>query len=120
MYFGYSERIRGFYNEVAEGEDLVLLSSELRIAILPARTVQVSGLPLPEEFTVWRFGISLALFADAGTTWLRGEPFGLREFCSGVGAGIHFLLPYSAIARVEYARNSAHRGEWILGFRGAI
>ncbi len=119
-YFGYGERIRGFYNEVAEGEDLVLASAELRFAILPARTIQVSGLPIPEQFTIWRFGISFALFADAGTTWLRGEPFGLRSFCSGAGAGIHFLLPYSAIARLEYARNSAHRGEWILGFRGAI
>ncbi len=119
-YFGYGERIRGFYNEVAEGEDLVLASAELRFAVLPARTIQVSGLPIPEQFTIWRFGISLALFADAGSTWLRGEPFGLRTLSSGVGAGIHFLLPYSAIARVEYARNSAHRGEWILGFRGAI
>jgi outer membrane protein assembly factor BamA len=120
MYFGYGERIRGFYNEVAEGEDLVLLSSELRIALLPARTIQVSGLPIPEEFSVWRFGISLAVFADAGTTWFRGEPLGVRGFCSGVGTGIHFLLPYSAVARVEYALNSAHHGEWILGFRGAI
>jgi outer membrane protein assembly factor BamA len=119
-YFGYSERIRGFYNEVAEGEDLILLSSELRLAVLPARTIQVSGLPIPEEFTVWRFGISFALFADAGTTWFRGEPLDLRGFCSGAGAGIHFLLPYSAVARLEYARNSTHHGEWILGFRSAI
>lgn len=119
-YFGYGERIRGFYNEVAEGEDLVLASAELRFAILPARTIQVSGLPIPEQFTIWRFGISIALFADAGTTWLRNESPGLRSLCSGAGAGIHFLLPYSAIARLEYARNSAHRGEWILGFRGAI
>jgi outer membrane protein assembly factor BamA len=119
-YFGYGERIRGFYNDVAEGEDLLLASTELRFALLPARTIQVSGLPIPEEFTVWRFGISLALFADAGTTWLRGEPFGLRTLCSGAGAGVHFLLPYSVVARVEYARNSAHRSQWILGFRGAI
>ncbi len=119
-YFGYGERIRGFYNDVAEGEDLLLSSAELRFAILPARTIQISGLPIPEQFTIWRLGISLALFADAGTTWLRGEPVGLRTLCSGAGAGIHFLLPYSAIARIEYARNSAHRGEWILGFRGAI
>jgi len=119
-YFGYSERIRGFYNDVAEGEDLLLVSTELRFAIIPARTIQVSGLPVPEEFTIWRFGVSLALFADAGTTWLRGEPLGIRTLCSGAGAGIHFLLPYSVVARVEYARNSAHNSQWILGFRGAI
>jgi outer membrane protein assembly factor BamA len=119
-FFGYGERIRGFYNEVAEGEDLLLASAEIRFALLPARTIQAGGLPIPEEFTVWRFGVSLALFADAGTTWLHGEPVGLRTLCSGAGAGIHFLLPYSVVARVEYARNSAHSGEWILAFRGAI
>jgi outer membrane protein assembly factor BamA len=119
-YFGYGERIRGFYTEVAEGEDLLLASAEIRFALLPARTIQAGGLPIPEEFTVWRFGVSLALFADAGTTWFHGEPVGLRTLCSGAGGGIHFLLPYSVVARVEYARNSAHRGEWILAFRGAI
>jgi outer membrane protein assembly factor BamA len=119
-YFGYGERIRGFYNEVAEGEDLLLASAEIRFALLPARTILVPGLPIPEEFTIWRFGVSLALFADAGTTWLHGEPLSLHTLCSGAGAGVHFLLPYSVVARVEYARNSAHQGQWILGFRGVI
>ncbi len=119
-FFGYGDRIRGFYNDIAEGDDIALASSEVRFAVLPARTIEITGLPIPEQFTIWRFGISLVLFADAGTTWFRGESPGLRTLCSGAGAGIHFLLPYSAIARLEYARNSAHRGEWILGFRGAI
>jgi outer membrane protein assembly factor BamA len=119
-YFGYSERIRGFFRDVSEGEDLFLSSAELRFSLLSPRTIRVSGLPLPEEFTVWRFGISLALFADAGTTWNRGDHPGLRDLASGVGGGLHILLPYSVVIRIEYARNSAHRGQWILDFRGAI
>lgn len=119
-YFGYGDRIRGYYHDVTEGEQQVLASTELRFSLLPPRTIAVTGLPLPEEFTIWRFGVSLALFADAGTTWYRTETIGVRDFMAGTGGGIHFLLPYSFVARLEYAWNNSHATEWILGLRGAI
>ena len=118
--FGFGERIRGHYRDVTEGEHLLHAGAELRFLVLPPRTVYMSTLPLPEQFRVWRFGIACALFGDAGTTWFRGEPVGLRRISSGVGGGVHFLLPYGLVARIEYAINDAHRGEWIIDFRSAI
>jgi len=119
-YFGYGDRVRGYYHDVDEGENLMLTATEVRFSLLAPRTFKVSALPLPEAFAIWRFGVSLVLFADAGTTWYRGEAISLPTMLAGVGGGIHFLLPYGVVARLEYAHNNAGRNEWTLAFRGAI
>jgi outer membrane protein assembly factor BamA len=120
VYFGYGERIRGFYNKVVEGEDIAGATVELRYPVLKARTIRFTAIPLPEEFSVWRFGISLALFADAGSAWYRGDTMTLGSFESGYGAGVHLLLPYGAVVRLEYARNEYGRSEFIIDLRGSI
>jgi outer membrane protein assembly factor BamA len=119
-YFGYGDRIRGYYHDVIEGDDMMLAAAELRFSLLAPRTINVAALPLPEAFTLWRFGVSFTLFADARTTWYRGDPVAVQTMLAGAGGGIHFLLPYGVVARVEFARNNAHRSQWILALRGAI
>ena len=116
-YFGYGERIRGYFRDVLEGENLIGSSAELRFMLLPVIVFRLPTDLLPEQFTVWQFGVSLALFADAGTTWFRGDPLILRNFLSGYGGGIRFLLPYGIVARTEYAVNNLGRGQFILDFR---
>jgi outer membrane protein assembly factor BamA len=120
VYFGHGERIRGYFKTVFEGENIAGTSVELRFPLIPARTLYVSFIPLPPEFAIWRFGVSLALFADAGTTWYRGDKLTLSSFASGYGGGIHFLLPYSFIMRVEYGFSDYGKGEFILDFRKSI
>jgi outer membrane protein assembly factor BamA len=120
VYFGYAERIRGYFRTVFEGEDMIGSSLELRYPILPARIIEFHAVPLPREFTVWRFGISTVLFGDAGTVWFRGEPLRLRSVVSGYGAGIDFLLPYSAVIRAAYARNDVGKGQFLFDFRAAF
>ena len=116
-YFGYGERIRGYYRTVLEGEDMLGASVELRYHLLKPRTIHFTAIPLPPEFSIWRFGISLALFGDTGVTWFRGDPLQLTDFSSGYGGGIHFLLPYSAVIRTEYAWNELSQGQFILGIK---
>lgn len=117
MYFGYGERIRGYFKSVLEGENLLGSSIEFRFLLLPVRVFRLPTTLLPDEFTVWQFGISLAVFADAGTTWFRGEPLAVDRFLSGYGGGIRFLLPYGIVARTEYALNNYGKGQFILDFR---
>jgi outer membrane protein assembly factor BamA len=119
-YFGYGERIRGYYNDVIEGDDLVGATVEVHWPLLPSRTIHFTAIKVPEAFSVWRFGISLALFADAGTAWFHGTPVSFSSFASGYGGGVHFLLPYSALMRVEYAWNDYGDGQFILDFRTSI
>ena len=112
VYFGYGERIRGHFKEVMEGEDMLGFSAELHYTLYAPEYFTVGR--LPAEFGVWRFGVVAALFADAGQTWFRGAPVALNGFARGYGAGLHFLLPYSAVVRTEYAWDELRRGEFIL------
>ncbi|MEX0602562.1 MAG: hypothetical protein WD295_04420, partial [Bacteroidota bacterium] len=88
---------------------------ELRIPILSPRYVTVPWMKIP-EFSVWRYGVSAGIFADAGKIWFRSEGFQRPPWRMGIGAGLHFLLPYSSIVRTEYAINDRGRGEIILDF----
>jgi outer membrane protein assembly factor BamA len=120
VYFGHGERIRGYFQTVLEGENIAGTSVELRIPILQTRTLYVSFLPLPPEFAVWQFGVSATLFADAGSTWYRGDKLTWNSFSSGYGGGFHVLLPYSFSMRAEYAFNDYGKGEFILDFRKSL
>ncbi|HCV44434.1 MAG TPA: hypothetical protein DGH68_13180 [Bacteroidetes bacterium] len=119
-YLGYGERIRGYYDAVFEGENLLSGTLELHWPLLRMQTVNFTAISIPEEFSVWQFGVGLALFADSGVTWFRNRRLTLKSFASGYGGGIHFLLPYSAIMRVEYAVNEYGNGQFILDFRTSI
>jgi outer membrane protein assembly factor BamA len=113
-YFGYDERIRGYFSTVREGDNLLSANLELRLPILMPRYYSVSVEYLPPEFSVWRYGVYAGVFADAGTIWYRGEPFSGKRWYAGYGAGLQFLLPYSLIVRTEYALNQEGRGEFVL------
>ena len=119
-YFGTGERIRGYYRVVMEGEDIAGGTAEIRYSLLDPRTFFFSAVSIPSEFSVWRFGISLVLFTDTGTTWYRGDRLQFSSLATGYGAGVHFLLPYSVILRTEYAWNLYGTGQFIIDIRGNI
>jgi len=111
-YFGYAERIRGHFRQVWEGEQILGATVELRYMLLTPRYFMVGE--LPAEFSVWRFGVVAAVFADAGTVWFRGAPLAIDRLIKGYGAGLHFLLPYSFVLRTEFALDEIRHGEFIL------
>ncbi len=115
VYFGYSERIRGYFDRVLEGENIVGGNVEMRIPILSPRYYEFPYSPLP-EFSLWRYGLYAGIFADAGKTWFRSESYSGRRWYSGVGGGLHFLLPYSIVVRTEYAWSWSGRGQFVLDF----
>ncbi|MBI5475296.1 MAG: BamA/TamA family outer membrane protein [Ignavibacteriales bacterium] len=112
VFFGYTERIRGHFKEIIEGENLFGFSSELHYKFFEPVFIRMDF--LPQQFSVLKFGINAALFADAGTVWFRNEQFALDRFIKGYGFGLHFLLPYSIVLRTDYAWNESRRGEFIL------
>lgn len=118
-YFGYGERIRGHFKTVFEGENIAGSSVEIRWPLLKPRTIIFDAIKIPREFSIWRFGISLELFADAGTTWFRKTSV-LDAFAAGYGGGIAFLLPYDFVLRTEYAWNDMRKGQFIIDFRSSF
>lgn len=112
VYFGYGERIRGHFNQVLEGESIIGASTELRYSLFDPIYPRIDF--LPSEFGVWRFGIALTIFGDAGTVWFRKSPLALNLFKRGYGGGINYLLPYSIVIRTEYAWDEVRNGQFII------
>lgn len=111
VYLGYGERIRGHFHDTFEGENRYLASMALRIPIIP---VQYFDFASEAELSDLRFGISLGLFVDTGTTWYTGEKFDSKTLKTGYGGGFHFHLPYNTILRLESGWNEAGRQQWIV------
>ena len=51
-------------------------------------------------------------------TGASNSPF--NSFHSGYGGGVHFLLPYGYVVRVEYAWNDYRQGEIVFDLRGSL
>jgi outer membrane protein assembly factor BamA len=120
VYYGYNERIRGRFKTILEGENIFGGNAELHFPIISPSYFRSELIPI-EQFRVIRYALYFALFADGGDVWYRDEPFALDRFLGGYGFGFHFLLSYSAIARIEYAfPGNAGKGELILDIGAAF
>ena len=123
VYFGYSERLRGNFSTILEGENIVGTFAELHIPIISPRYLRFEEIPI-EQFRDIRTALYFALFADAGTTWYRNEKVGVNNFISGYGAGFHLLLSYGFVLRIEYAFNTTTKkfpnGEFIFDLGAAL
>jgi len=113
MFIGYEEKIRGHFRDIYEGENVFLSSLEARFRLLGPKYFEWKNALAP-EFSMLRYGINLALFGDLGTTWYRDEAIHNLKPVKGFGAGIHLLLPYSGVLRIEYAFDESFDGEFII------
>ena len=115
-YFGYQERIRGYFNNEIEGNDSYFSSLELNYPLIKDIDVSFDFLPLiPKSLLSYRFALYLELFTDTGAARLWGQPLSLNGFYTGYGTGLVFLvLPYSQL-RTEIAFNQFGRSQFILG-----
>ncbi|MBC7186842.1 MAG: BamA/TamA family outer membrane protein, partial [Calditrichaeota bacterium] len=115
LYFGYGERIRGHFRQVAEGDSRVMLGSELRFTVIPVRylTLKAAEPLLGGYGRNLKFGLNAGIFCEAGSVWFRQSPE-QRAWWRGFGAGLHFHLPYGYVLRAEYAWDGKLHGEMIL------
>lgn len=121
-FFGYNERIRGHFNTILEGEQIAGTTLEMHIPIIRPRYVHMDFIPF-EQFQDVRYAMNFAVFADAGNTWHRTEPVALNRLYSGYGAGVHLLLAYSAVARIEFGvpyGKPVSKGEIIFDLGAAL
>jgi outer membrane protein assembly factor BamA len=121
VFFGYGDRVRGRFWTVIEGENIVGAKSELRFPIVGPHYLRIDEIPV-EQFRDIRYALYASLFGDAGTVWYRRQPVALKNFLSGFGVGLNFLLSYSFVARTEYAFGGPgfHHGEVILDLGASL
>ncbi|MBE0645373.1 MAG: BamA/TamA family outer membrane protein [Bacteroidetes bacterium] len=119
FYYGFSERQRGHFEEEREGENLFGAFAELRIPIVPQLYLYVPEVPI-KQFRTWKLGLYGALFFDTGIAWNKGDRPLIGRIPHGYGAGLHFLLPYGTVFRVDRAWDESGRGEWVLDVGAAF
>jgi outer membrane protein assembly factor BamA len=112
-FFGYSDRIRGYFQRVIEAEGKVAASVELRLPILTPRYYVADFIHIP-QFQQLRYGLYFGVFADAGKAWYRNQVVVDQPWYSGYGAGLQFLFPYGFVVRTEGAINNMGNAELIL------
>lgn len=115
VFFGYDERIRGYFRKVVEEENRILASAELRLPILLPHYLEMKWLKIP-QFQKLRYGIYFGIFADAGKAWSRNQKLSEQPLYSGFGAGFQFLLPYGFTIRTEAAVNNLGITEYFVDF----
>jgi len=115
VFFGYDERIRGYFYKKIEAENKISASLELRLPILLPRYLEMDWLGVP-EFQKLRYGIYFGIFADAGKAWSRNQVLSEQPWYSGYGTGLQFLLPYGFTIRTEAAINNVGNTEYIIDF----
>jgi outer membrane protein assembly factor BamA len=115
VFFGYDERIRGYFYKTMEAENRIGMSAELRLPILTPRYLEIDAFGIP-EFQKLRYGLYFAIFADAGKLWSRHQVLSEQPWYSGVGAGFQFLLPYGFTIRTEAAFNNIGITEGFIDF----
>ena len=115
-YLGYGERIRGYFHDVkSEGNDRFIGSVEINYPVLEETRINLYWIPLlPNSLLSYRVAVIAGLFGDTGTTRNSGDPLAIKNFNSGYGTGISFLLLPYFIFRLEYAINDNGNTEWIF------
>ena len=114
-FLGFNERIRGHYQDESEGNSYYLASAELNYPLVSDFNISLDFIPIiPHELLSYRVALYFQIFADAGTTRLKGQKLSIGNFQSGYGAGFTFLvLPYN-LARLEIAFDEYKNMEWIF------
>ncbi len=115
-YFGYDERIRGYFNKEMEGNNLYFGSVEFNYPLIKDLNINFDFVPIiPKSLLTYRFAVYAELFSDTGTVTNWGQPLSIRHLYSGYGTGLIFLvLPYNLL-RLEYAFNDLGQPQFILG-----
>ncbi|MBZ0200137.1 MAG: BamA/TamA family outer membrane protein [Ignavibacteriaceae bacterium] len=114
-FIGYSERIRGHYQDEREGNIYYITSAELNYPIIRDVNINFDFVPIiPHELLRYRVALYVQAFGDAGATRLSGQKINIKNFSSGYGAGLTLLiLPYN-IARLEVAFDEYNNMQWIF------
>ena len=114
-FIGYQERIRGYFSYVREGHHMYLGSVELNYPIFKEIDLNLDFIPiLPKELLRYRIALYSQLFTDTGATQFRGRQLSIKDFDTGYGVGLTFLiLPYNVV-RFEYALDDDQNSEFIF------
>ncbi len=122
IFFGYDILLRGYTDQILEGDNLQLNTIELRYPIVPLQAIKFDFIPF-ERFQIFQYALFLTAFLDAGNVWYnsRSVGFGQRQLHYdfhknkyGYGFGFVFVGGYEATARLDFAFNQQGRLQIVI------
>ena len=114
-YLGFSERIRGHFFDIYQGNHVHTGSIELRFPIMPVQYFSFDSMIIPDAYLRnLKFGINAGIFIDTGITWSKSQEYSISNFHTGFGAGLHFRIPYVEVLRLDYGFNKDFEGQIIF------
>ncbi len=119
VFIGYSERIRGMFSTVSEGESIVGANMELRIPIIKQMYLEIPNFPL-KQYISNRIALYWDFFVDAGETTGKHLHIKINDALYGYGGGLSLVLPYDAVIQADYARGSDRQWQFVLYFGTSI
>lgn len=119
VYLGYGERVRGHFRDVQSGRHNFASTFEIRFPLLRTYYFNFFEELFPGTATKdLKFGINAGVFAETGLAWSKRSEFDgiedIENLISGFGAGIHIMLPYIEVLRIDYAFDEDFNTETIL------
>lgn len=115
VYLGFNERIRGHFFEVISGRHNFVSSFEIRFPLLQTYYFDFPiGVVKASSTRDLKFGINAGFFVETGLAWQRKNELAMDNLVSGFGAGIHFIMPYIEVLRIDLAFDEDFNSETIL------
>ncbi|MEJ2544761.1 MAG: BamA/TamA family outer membrane protein [Calditrichaceae bacterium] len=119
VYLGFDERVRGHFSEIHSGRHNFVSTFEIRRPIVSTQYFDFFSNLFPGTSTKnLKFGINAGLFAETGIAWHKESEFNsindIENLISGFGAGIHIILPYIEVLRIDFAFDENYNYETIL------
>lgn len=115
-FFGFEEKIRGYYNKKDEGHTRMFSSFEIKYPIITEWNWELEIPFVPSSLTSYRIAIYTEIFIDAGAVKFRHDDWNSAIVNTGFGFGFTLLaLPYS-ITRLEVGFDKNFNSEIIATF----
>jgi len=102
FHIGGTNTLRGWDIDARRGKNQWLNTLEYRFDLLKVNDHSFKGFN-------YFYGVRLVAFGDAGTAWYGNDDFS-RNFIGGGGVGIHIIVPYVNVIRVDFGWGQANQG----------
>ena len=114
--------LRGYEYYVIDGQNFVLLKTNLKFELLPKKEIHLDFIPL-NKFSTIPYAFYLNLYADGGYVkddlYALNNPLG-NSLQIGYGGGIDFVTYYDMVFRFEYSINKLGETGFFVHFTSPI
>lgn len=113
-FIGYSERLRGHFNEIYEANSLILNTLEFRVPLIEKYFFKLQLPLIPEELLTYTLSLDIHSFVDNALMFNKNDKLSKKKFINGFGLGFSFLvLPYRSI-NIELGWNEKFQSQLIF------